>query len=158
MSKFDFVDAFKIISAKLEDLNLQGFFWLQKFFVETRQIFGAKTSVPNFDIFANSIKTLAESSLNIPSKFFHRTLDDIPLVAPEYNDWCSTFSKRIIELCEKLDVPLATSCPEYEKAFVCSKYGKVLGIFFDSVNLCWKLPEEKLSKYLKKIPLLIKKK
>jgi hypothetical protein len=126
MTKFDFVDAFKIIPAKTEDLHLQGFFWLHKFFIESRQIFGAKTSVPNFDIFANSIKTLAETDLNIPNRFFHRTLDDIPLVAPHYNDWCSMFSRKMIDLCNDLSIPLAVSCPNSEKAFVCAKNGKCL--------------------------------
>jgi hypothetical protein len=149
MSKFDFVDAFKIVPAKIKDLHLQGFFWLNKFFVESRQIFGARTSVPNFDILANSVKTLAEIDLNIPCRYFHRTLDDIPLVAPNYNNWCVKFSNRLIELCEKCNIPLAVSCPKNEKAFVCSSYGKVLGIFFDSKTLCWKLPEEKHCKYLR---------
>jgi hypothetical protein len=31
----------------VKDLRLQGFSWLGKFFVETRQVFGAKTSVCN---------------------------------------------------------------------------------------------------------------
>jgi hypothetical protein len=148
MSKFDFVDAFKIIPAKLEDLKYQGFFWLNKYFVENRQIFGAKTSVPNFDVFANSIKTLANANLKIPEKFFHRTLDDIPLVAPQYNNWCIKFSEKLISICSELNVPLATECPNSEKAFVCTNYGKVLGIFFDSKTLTWKLPDEKYFKYL----------
>ena len=52
MSKFDLVDAYKIIPAPLNDIQLQGFCWLQKYFVELKQIFGAKTAVANFDIFA----------------------------------------------------------------------------------------------------------
>ena len=52
MSKFDLVDAYKIIPAPLNDIRLQGFCWLQKYFVELKQIFGAKTAVANFDIFA----------------------------------------------------------------------------------------------------------
>jgi hypothetical protein len=135
MSKFDFVDAFKIIPAKINDLRCQGFFWLNKYFLENRQIFGAKTSVPNFDIFANSIKVLANAELRIPEKYFHRTLDDIPLVAPVYNNWCAKFSERLIEVFSDLNVPLATNCPSNEKAFICATYGKVLGIFFDSKNL-----------------------
>jgi hypothetical protein len=105
MSKFDFVDAFKIIPAKLEDLKFQGFFWLNKYFIENRQIFGAKTSVPNFDIFANSIKSFVNADLKIPERFFHRTLDDIPLVAPRHNNWCLRFSENLIDLCANLNIP-----------------------------------------------------
>jgi hypothetical protein len=148
MSKFDFVDAFKIIPAKLNDLRCQGFSWLNKYFLENRQIFGAKTSVPNFDIFANSIKVLANADLKIPEKFFHRTLDDIPLVAPYHKDWCVMFSNSLIGICSALNVPLASECPNNEKAFVCKTQGKVLGLFFDSVNLTWKFPDDKYFKYL----------
>ena len=34
MSKFDLTDAYKYIPCKKEDLRLQGFFWLGKFFIE----------------------------------------------------------------------------------------------------------------------------
>ena len=36
MSKFDLTDAYKNIPCKKEDLRLQGFFWLGKFFIEKR--------------------------------------------------------------------------------------------------------------------------
>jgi hypothetical protein len=42
MSKFDLVAAYKQVPCKIEDLRLQGFMWLGKFFCETRQIFGAR--------------------------------------------------------------------------------------------------------------------
>ena len=58
MSKFNLVDAYKIIPAPLNDFRLQGFCWLQKYFVELKQIFGAKTAVANFDIFGNTILSL----------------------------------------------------------------------------------------------------
>jgi hypothetical protein len=45
--KFDQKDAYKNVPAKIEDLRLQGFECLGKYFVETRQIFGAKTAVAN---------------------------------------------------------------------------------------------------------------
>jgi len=40
MSKFDMCDAYKLMPAKPEDYRLQGLSWLNKFFVETQQIFG----------------------------------------------------------------------------------------------------------------------
>jgi hypothetical protein len=148
MSKFDFIDAFKIVPAKVTDFRLQGFFWLNKFFFETRQIFGAKTSVPNFDVLANTVTTLVANDLEIQKKYIHRTLDDIPVVAPACKNWCPVFSSEIINTCENLNIPLAVDCPKNEKAFVNQQYGKVLGIFFDSKNCQWKLPEEKHIKYL----------
>ena len=42
MSKFDLVDAYKNIPAKIFDLRLQGFCWLSKYFVENTQILEQK--------------------------------------------------------------------------------------------------------------------
>jgi hypothetical protein len=81
-AKPDIVDAYKNVPAKLEDLHLQGFRWENKFFIELRQMFGASSSVQNFDILANTIKTLAAVGCSIPNKLIHRQLDDTPIVAP----------------------------------------------------------------------------
>ncbi|MFN9906031.1 MAG: hypothetical protein ACK56F_07895, partial [bacterium] len=59
MSKHDLVAAYKQIPCRIEDLLLQGFCCLGKYFVETRQIFGAKTSVCNYDILGETLKLLA---------------------------------------------------------------------------------------------------
>ena len=49
MSKFDTKNAYKIVPCKIRDLRLQGFKWGERYFVETALIFGAKTSVSNYD-------------------------------------------------------------------------------------------------------------
>ncbi len=82
MTKPDWCDAYKNIPCKLEDLRLQGFSWQSKFFVETRQIFGAKASVANFDILGNTVLKLVLTECDVLSSFSHRQLDDIPRVAP----------------------------------------------------------------------------
>jgi hypothetical protein len=64
--KPDIVDAYKNVPARLQDLHLQGFRWENKFCIELRQMFGASSSVQNFDILANTIKTLAAVGCNIP--------------------------------------------------------------------------------------------
>ena len=59
LCKFNLVDAYKNVPAKIFDLRLQGFFWLGKYFVENRQIFGAKTAVSNFDRVGKTILLLS---------------------------------------------------------------------------------------------------
>ena len=46
---------------------------------------------------------------------------------------------------------LAEPCPNLDKAFECSQKGKVLGVFFDTRNLSWKLPVEKIDTILQAI-------
>jgi hypothetical protein len=91
IAKHDIVDAYKNVPAKIDDLRHHGFTWLGKHFVELRQMFGAASSVQNFDILANTVKTLALAKCRIPSRFVHRQLDDVPLVAPANSGWATEF-------------------------------------------------------------------
>ncbi len=49
MSKFDLEAAYKQMPAPINELRLQGFCWLNRFFVELDQTFGAISAVANFD-------------------------------------------------------------------------------------------------------------
>jgi hypothetical protein len=82
MWKFDMSDAYKNLPAKISDLRLQGFCWLQAFFVETQQAFGASTAVAAFDRLGHTILDLAILSSQIPKSLVFRTLDDSPPFIP----------------------------------------------------------------------------
>ena len=150
-AKTDMKDAYKNIPVPLNELRLQGFSWLGKFFVETRQIFGAKTAVSNFDIMGQTILEIAILKSGIPRRWVHRQLDDVPVTGPKNSKWCETFEKTYKEVCSKCGVKLANNCPKFDKAFSSTQYGKVLGIWFDSKHLRWSLPEEKILKTKTKI-------
>ena len=151
MSKFDMSDAYKNIPAKLEDLRLQGFCWLGKYFVEKKQIFGAKTSVSNFDIFGHVLQDLATVGTGVPREMVLRRLDDVPIIGPEGSGWCERFTAKYQEVCKRVNVKLAEDCPKKDKAFKNQKEGKVLGIWFNSEELTWAIPDEKRYKTLKGI-------
>jgi hypothetical protein len=55
MWKFDMVDAYKTIPAAQQDLRLQGFTWLGKFFIELKKVFGSKEAVSAFDRLNNTL-------------------------------------------------------------------------------------------------------
>jgi len=145
-SKFDLKDAFKLIPARQSDWKLQGFKWLDKYFIETQMIFGAVPSVSNFDRLGNTIVELAKSHANLGRVQVHRTLDDIPIVGPKGTRITEKLSDSIRTICTEAGVPLADLCPNKEKAFMSEKRGIVLGIGFDSSNLEWFLPETKANK------------
>jgi hypothetical protein len=152
MAKLDMKDAYKNVPCKVSDLRLQGFVWLNKFFTETRQIFGARTSVCNFDILGAVILVLAVIQCSIQRHLVHRQLDDVPIVVPfKKKHWCTEFTAKYRAICKDVGIQLAEDCPQFDKAFSCSQYGKVLGIWFDTKNLEWKLPEEKRDKTLRNI-------
>ena len=49
LSKYDHVAAYKMIPCKISDLRLQGFRFLNNYFYELRQIFGATPAVNSYD-------------------------------------------------------------------------------------------------------------
>jgi len=151
MSKQDLKAAYKQLPAKIADLRLQGFFWLGKFFVETRQVFGAKTSVCNYDILGETLKQLALLESIIPSGLVLRQVDDVPCVSPESTGWCEDFTECYKDLCSEINVALADDCPLNEKAFTNQSRGKVLGIMFDATDLTWRVPDSKIVKCLNNI-------
>jgi hypothetical protein len=117
--------------------------WEGKFFVELRQMFGACSSVQNFDVVANTVKTLAKLGCSIPTRFVLRQLDDTPIVAPANSGWCEEFLESYQNLCKNIGLELADVCPKFDKSFGPTKIGKVLGIWFNTETLCWRLPENK---------------
>jgi len=151
MTKFDLKDAYKNVPCRISDYRLQGFKWGEKYFLETTQMFGARTAVSNFDQLGNTILALATAPCKIPRELVHRQLDDVPVVAPKSTNWCQEFTKEYENVCGKIGIGLAKECPKKDKAFKNSKNGKVLGIEFDTVNLSWKLPEEKRVEYQNEI-------
>ena len=145
IAKTDIVDAYKNVPAKIEDLHLQGFKWENRFFIELRQIFGARSAVQNFDLVANTVKTIAAAGCNIPARFIHRQLDDTPVISPASKDWCSTFLNKYRSLCEKINLELAPDCPQHDKSFGPTTKGKILGVWFDTTNLTWRLSDDKIA-------------
>ena len=155
MSKYDLTAAYKQVPCKVQNLRLQGFKWLGKYFVETRQVFGAKTSVCNYDIVGETLKLLALLRSDIAPNLVLRQVDDVPCVSGESSNWCSDFSSVYESLCAELNVGLAPVCPINDKAFVNQKRGKVLGVMFDSTDLSWRLSDTKISKALNCIKMTL---
>ncbi len=85
---------------------------------------------------------------HIPHKLVHRQLDDVPVVVPKYSEWGVDFENAYRKLCNEINVKLAPDCPQFEKACSNSTFGKVLGILFNTENLTWSLPRDKINKCL----------
>jgi hypothetical protein len=149
--KFDLTDAYKNLPARTADLRLQGFSWLQAFFVETQQAFGASTAVAAFDRLGSTVLALAVVQSGIPRKWVHRTLDDVPVVTPEDAVDGPLFAEKYKSVCKDLNIQLAAMCPDKEKAFEDSTCGTVLGIRFDTTDLTWAVSADKRDNILRDV-------
>jgi hypothetical protein len=102
--------------------------------------------VSNFDVLGNTVQTLARAASKLPKNWCQRQLDDNPVVAPANTRWCESYSEDYEKICNTINIKLADECPKHDKAFKIEKEGKVLGIWFDSKSMEWKLPSEKADK------------
>jgi hypothetical protein len=114
-------------------------------------MFGARSAVQNFDIVANTIKTLAIAGCNIPARYIHRQLDDTPSVSPASKNWCNAFLEKYRLICEQINLELAPDCPHFDKSFGPTMMGKFLGVWFKTSDLTWRLSDEKISATLQSI-------
>ena len=151
MWKFDLKDAYKNLPAKEDDLRLQGFCWLGKFFVETQLPFGGKHAVPGFDRLGGTLEAVAAALVEFPRQWIHRTVDDTVIVTPASSDLGEKFATAYKQLCLAANISLAENCPDHEKAFEDSCEGTVLGVRFDTHALCWSISQEKAGRILRSI-------
>jgi len=142
-SKFDLKDAYKNVPARMADWCLQAFRWLGRWFIELKEVFGAVTSVCNFDRVANTVTLLAAMKAAIPWRWIHRCLDDIVVVGPASSGYSKRFGDQLVDLCKNTNVLLADICPKNEKSFMNQTEGVVLGIRFNSRDMEWSLPSDK---------------
>jgi hypothetical protein len=128
LDKTDVKDAFKNVPAKTEELRLQGFMVKNRYFVELRMIFGARTALAHYDILGNTIEKLAIAESGIPRQLVCRAVDDQPVVTLASLTWGRDFTASYKRICKKVDIELADDCEDCDKAFSNTTRGKVLGI------------------------------
>jgi len=154
-SKFDLKDAYKNVPARMVDWCLQAFRWLGRWFIELKEVFGAVTSVCNFDRLANTITLLTSICAEVPWRWIHRCLDDIVVVGPAGSAYSNRFSDCLQLISKKTNVLLADICPNNEKSFINQTEGVVLGIRFDSKVMEWSLPREKADDLTARLLLIV---
>ena len=145
LSKIDHQSAYKLIPTNYEDLWLQGFRWLGRLFIETSQIFGARSSVPNYDRFHNCFSGIIKIKSGTPDCFLERQLDD-QIVMTSTLEENKKFVETYINLANTINLPLAPY-DKPDKAFLYQQKGTILGISFDTTDLTWTLPSDKNIKY-----------
>ena len=145
ISKFDQQNAYKMVPCPFHQLRLQGFYWLGKYWVELRQVFGAISAVWNYDSLHLCVSLIAEIVSNIDKSDLHRTLDDQVVVSTS-TDRHKDFIRSYIDICDQLNIPLASM--DGTKAFLYQDAGTILGVWFDTNTLSWSLCTAKIDAYI----------
>ena len=156
ISKFDLVDAYKNVPVNERGWRLQGFSWLGKSFIETKLAFGSKKSVSDFDDLGETLTIIAAVKSGIRRDSIHRTLDDTIIVGGK-NSRISEFGREYKQLCNNVNIQLAGSCPNNDKAYECKKTGVALGIQFHTDSCTWSLPAHKGEIYITAITEILNK-
>jgi hypothetical protein len=144
-SKTDWAAAYKQISVRTLDTDLQWFSWAGKYFKELCLIFGSASSAGIFDDTAKLILDLVCRMANFPPHMVCQHLDDIcaassASAAPKLAKFDDDFQK----LASHLGIALAPR-DDPEKSFGPSTSGTVFGIHYDTKSWTWAIPEEKLA-------------
>ena len=154
ISKVDHVSAYKLVPVKRGQFYLQGFKWLGKVFIEVRLIFGAKSSVPNYDDFHDTVSDIVKIKSHTDRQFLARTLDDQITITPSIDE-NRTFIQTYLDLAKRINLPLA-DMHGTDKAFLYRTSGTVLGIFFDTTNMTWTYADKKRLTHMKMIQVTVR--
>ncbi len=145
LSKVDQKSAYKTIGSLPAQWRLQGFRWLNRYFVELRLVFGSGSAPANYDDLSGSFTGLVRALTHTKSEYIPRILDDQICITPSYLE-NKIFMEKYIELANEINLPLA-DLDDDEKCFLYRSSGKILGVFFDAKAMSWTLDENKIQRY-----------
>ena len=100
MCKLDMVAAYKIVPTRPDQWRLQGFRWLQKYFIDTRLMFGSKSAVPNYDNLHAAIVIIAIVHSTVDLDDIFRILDDLITIGAD-----PSFIAKYREVAASLNIP-----------------------------------------------------
>ena len=147
ISKCDWSDAYKHVAVHHEDLHLQWFSWLGRYFCELCLVFGCVSSAGIYDRLAKVVLQIILHRSGMDPSMVIQHLDDVCAAAPAGSDALYRFDAEYFNVSEALGVKLAPR-DDPKKSFGPSTSGVVLGVFYDTEAWTWAMPEEKLLRLL----------
>ena len=136
MAKVDLKSAFRMVPIQAVDWELLGMYWRGQYYVDTCLPFGLRSAPSLFDNYASALHWILEN--NYGATLLHY-LDDFLPVGPPGQPTCQESMTTMMQLCERLGVPVATE--KCEGPVTCITF---LSIVLDSSLQQLRLPPEKL--------------
>jgi len=134
MAKTDWAAAYKQITVRSEDTDLQWFQWAGRYFKELCLIFRSASSAGIFDDTAKVVLDFVCRRAEFPRNMVCQHLDDICAAASRDSTTLHRFDQEFIKLASEIGVKLAPR-DDPEKSFGPSKKGTVFGISYDTEKL-----------------------
>ena len=157
MGKSDLSQAYKCLPVTLQQRILQNFAFGGRIFTELRLSFGDKYAPMYFDRFHHVVLIAFVTQPNgIPRIVWDKCIDDVPVVCPETRkEWVEKHFKAYRNVCGKLGIKLSPM-GEASKCFEASQEGEVLGVWFNSQDMTWYVPERKKWALIEQLNDLVK--
>ena len=147
--KIDWCDAYKHLKVRPEDLPLQVIQFAGRYFVETKLVFGARSSPGLYDGVSDVIKEIAVEESRIEGNRVAKHLDDILAVgSAREDDPVHKFFTAYLELAQEVGVRLPE--PDEDKSKCQSPATSVLALGMEFDTIAWEMrcPEFKLARML----------
>ena len=138
MAKLDIKSAYRILAVHPNDHYLLGMKWRDQFYVDLALPFGLRSAPFIFNNVADMLEWILRNNYGIQD-IIH-CLEDYFTVGPPVSDQCSRALATIKATCTRLRVPLAP-----EKCVGPTTCIIFLGIELVSIELCARLPSDKLT-------------
>ena len=148
--KIDWSQAYKQIAVHRDDLNLQWFEWLGRYFCELSLIFGAVSSVGIFDRLAKVVLFIVIQRSKFPQEMESQHLDDVCAAAPANDLSIFNFDNEYKAVAEELNILLAPR-DDPEKSFAPTREGCVYGIHYETVKQTWWISKDRIARILLQI-------
>jgi len=156
MVKIDFADAYKNIAVREEDTDLQWFSWGGKYFKELCLIFGSASSAGIFDDAAKAVLDIVCRRAAFPVDMVCQHLDDICAAAQRGSPLTTKFDEAFAEVAEYVGIKLAPR-DSPDKSFAPSTKGIVFGIYYDTEEWTWCIPQERLHRLITTVEEAVEK-
>jgi len=151
MIKMDWADAYKHIHVREEDVRLQWFTWLGRYFAEVCLVFGAVSSPGIYDRAAKAVLDLVLRMSGFPACMVCQHLDDVCAAAgAAAAGGLAAFEDCYRKVAAEIGVRLAPA-DDSDKGFSLSTRGVVLGVEYDSVTWTWAIPADKVARLVGQI-------
>ena len=155
IAKCDWAEAYKHLAVRPEDIKLQYFSWLGKFFAEVCLVFGAVSSAGLYDQVAKVVLILVILLSLFPADMVCQYLDDTCATAgANQRESLERFFNTYAAVASRVGVLMADTT-DPDKAFAPCNRGVVLGVEYDTINWTWRIPQEKAARFMLQLRELI---